>query len=147
MEENVFEKYKLMRYSIQLKDVRLISLNCNNHVIDNKEDFSKKISIRMHREIKLISSEEIEIFLRILVDFKDENGPFTVDVTYAGICKAIKELSETDFKEYAYEQVVPLLLPYIRECVSNTISRMRLPIFYLPTIDVLQTFEVNQIRQ
>lgn len=44
---------------------------------------------------------------------------------------------------YMIDQVVPLLLPYVREIVSSTMARMNLPIFTIPTMDVLDSIEAN----
>ncbi|ASI84721.1 hypothetical protein FORC48_3641 [Bacillus cereus] len=147
--KETMEYYKIIRYHIQLKDVRLISLQCKNFITDDTEEVNKRVSVKMTREVKLVNDRHAEILLHTKVGFKEEDqlkAPFSIDITYGGLCYAIPEadLTVEEFEQYAYDQVVPLLLPYVRECVSNNLARMQLPIFYLPTMDVIKTMESNK---
>lgn len=135
--------YKLMNNSIQFLDVELVSMNCIKREIDPTEaqDMDYEVKISMTREVQLISEDKAHIFLHSKVGI--ENGPFDFDITYKGLCVTTKELDAPSFEQYAYNYVVPLLLPYVRECIGSTMARMGLPIFTLPTIDVLDTIEEN----
>jgi len=144
MEE--LEYYKLIRNSIQLQDVRLLSLEFRSNDWE-KERPKSGISLQIHRSAQVLDERRAEINLQVGISFKEDKGPFNANITYGGLCVATQELNEEEFKEYVYEQVVPLLLPYVRECVSSTLAKMRLPIFYLPTIDVLETLKKNKIKE
>lgn len=146
--KDTIDYYKFIRYHIQLKEVRLISLQCKNFVTNDTEDLNKRVSVKMTREVNLVNERVAEILLHTKVGFKEEENtkiPFSIDVTYGGLCYIIPEaeLKTEDFEQYAYDQVVPLLLPYVRECVSNTLAKMQLPVFYLPTMDVIKSIESN----
>ncbi|MFE4201141.1 hypothetical protein [Aneurinibacillus aneurinilyticus] len=135
-----FETYKIMRNHTRLVDVELVSMECEKN--DTNQD-EVDITLRIQRGINIVNSKEADIFLRTVVSTEKEESPFSFDIVYKGKCISIGELSDNDFKEYAYAQIVPLLLPYARECIASTMARMKLTVYTIPTIDVLQTLEVN----
>ncbi len=65
-------------------------------------------------------------------------------MVYSGECTLLDNDEMLNFKDYCDKQVVPLLLPYIRENVSNTLIRMSLPNFTVPTIDVVASYIKNE---
>ncbi|MHC8514499.1 protein-export chaperone SecB [Sporosarcina sp. ITBMC105] len=141
----ILEYYKTIKNSVQLFDAELIKLNCSKNESLGKKGHNEgeklEVKITLNREVKLISDSEAYIYLHSEVGITD--GPFNFEITYRGLCLTREKIDESSFEEYAYNQVVPLLLPYVRECVSSTMARMGLPIFTLPTIDVLNTMEAN----
>jgi preprotein translocase subunit SecB len=132
------EYYKLIRNNVQLRDVELLSLECHKNDGEDKD-----IVLELSRAVNIIKSDEAEIQLQAKVRFVNE-GPFEFDMVYKGVCFTLNELKEEDFKEYAYEQVVPLLLPYARECIASTMARMGLSIYTIPTMDILASLELNR---
>ncbi|MED1607741.1 protein-export chaperone SecB [Cytobacillus kochii] len=134
------EYYNFIRNSIQLVDAELISMTCKS---DKSFQSENEIEIPMlfQRRVELISQNKMEIYLRAEVGMKD--GPFYFDIEYRGKCLALSEIEEKEFERYSLDQVVPLLLPYVRECVTSTMAKMDLPIYTIPTMDVLGTLEVN----
>ncbi|NRD78549.1 protein-export chaperone SecB [Bacillus sp. BRMEA1] len=136
--ENTLDYYKLIRNSVQLRKVELISLNCVKREFEGP---GKQVQIFLKREVNMLSEDTVEIYLHSNVGIKE--GPFEFDVLYKGVCKSSIKLSKPQFEQYAYDQVVPLLLPYLRECIASTMARMALPIYTLPTLDVLDTLEAN----
>ncbi|PEK36076.1 MULTISPECIES: protein-export chaperone SecB [Bacillus cereus group] len=140
-----FEYYKLIRNNVQLQDVRLISIECHNLISESNEGESREVAVRVKRNVELLDDNCAEITMQAWIGFDDQEGPFEFTIVYGGLCVSDESLVPEEFKKYAYDQVVPLLLPYVRECVSSTMARMNLPIFYLPTLDVLETLKVNEI--
>lgn len=139
---NSEEYYKLIRYSVQVLDVELVELYCKKNKRGNLGD-SREISLKISREVGEVSDEILDVYLAVKLTGPDEF--FDIELVYKGICRNLdKKLNEELFKEYAYNQIVPLLLPYARECISNTLARMQLPIYLIPTMDVLQTIEENK---
>lgn len=141
----MIEYYKLINNSIQFLDVELVSLNCVKREIEivpeEAKDSDFEVKILMRREVQLISENEANIFLHSKVGIPD--GLFDFEITYKGLCITTRELDAPSFEQYAYNQVVPLLLPYVRECISSTMARMGIPVFTLPTIDVLDSIGEN----
>ncbi|MDX6045519.1 MULTISPECIES: protein-export chaperone SecB [Bacillus cereus group] len=148
---DTLEYYKIIRYNIQLRDVRLISSKFEN-LIASKSDTEKineHITLQLKSDVKLLNERKAEIILHAWIGFDEKEegqAPFSFEVVYGGLCVVAtdEELSPETLKKQAYDQVVPLLLPYVREFVSSTLSRMKLPIYYLPTVDVLNTLEANE---
>lgn len=139
---NSEEYYKLIRYSVQVLDVELVELNCKKNKQGSLGD-SREISLKISREVGEISGEILDVYLA--VKLIGPNEFFDIELVYKGICRNLdKTLNEDLFKDNAYNQIVPLLLPYARECISNTLARMQLPIYLIPTMDVLQTIEENK---
>jgi preprotein translocase subunit SecB len=135
------EYYKFIRNSIQFHNVELVSMNCMKRDLNLVKESGNEVYISLHREVKLLSENQAEITLHSKIGIED--GPFEFDIVYKGHCNAMIELSNLQFEQYAYDQVVPLILPYVRECVASTMARMGLPIFTLPTMDVLDAIEAN----
>lgn len=135
-----FEYYKLIRNKVQLHKVELLSMNCFKQ--DQVKKDKQEVQIAFHRNINALSDDKIEIILKSRIGI--EEGLFQFDITYKGICFSTdKSISRVQLEQYAYDQVVPLLLPYVRECVASTMARMGLPIFTLPTMDILDAIEAN----
>ncbi|WP_305961042.1 MULTISPECIES: protein-export chaperone SecB [Terrabacteria group] len=142
--EDLMGYYTLCSNSVQLDEVKLEQMNCINRGLGNSA--KKEVEISLQRKVELIDSAKAEIALRARVGFEEE-GPFFFDIVYSGVCILSDPSKEDEFEKYTYDQVVPLLLPYLRECVASTLSRMDLPIFTIPTIDVLKTLEVNKSNE
>jgi preprotein translocase subunit SecB len=141
---DTYEYYKLIRNSVQLFDAELVSMNCINRK-DQNQDGEVNVPIVLQREVKIVEDDRAEIYLRAQVG--SEEAPFYFDIVYKGVCVAFTDLDKNQFEQYAYDQVVPLLLPYTRECVSSTMARMDLPIFTIPTMDILDSMEANSHPQ
>ncbi|ATL41681.1 protein-export chaperone SecB [Bacillus velezensis] len=136
--------YTLCANSVQLDEVKLEQMNCINRGLENRVE--NEVEISLQRRVELIDSSKAEIALRARVGFEEE-GPFFFDIVYSAVCNLSDPSKEDEFEKYTYDQVVPLLLPYVRECVASMLSRMGLPIFTIPTIDVLKTLEVNKSNE
>lgn len=139
--DKLLEEYKIARNSIQLIDVELMVLNCEKNISVDKE--GKGLSLEIKREVGDIDNNKLDAFLHVDIIGPDEI--FKIHLILRGICnRGNREITDNQFKEYAHSQIVPLLLPYARECISNTLIRMKLPNFHLPTIDVLETLKANK---
>lgn len=138
---STLEYYKMIKNSVKLVEVELLSMNCYKRDTGKKEDKGGEVHILLQRDVNLISSDQVEIILKSRIGIED--GPFEFNIVYKGLCVSSMELSNHQLEQYAYDQIVPLLLPYLRECVASTMARMRLPIFTLPTMDVLDSIEAN----
>lgn len=137
MNDQLKEYYELIRYSVDLQDIRLKSLQCQR--LDGE---NRNIVLKLQRNVEVVDGRA-KIDLSAIVTFEEE-GPFYIETELEGLCVPTREISEEELKEYAYEQVTPLLLPYVREIVTNALSRMDLPIYYIPTMDVLKSLEANK---
>ncbi|MGE9751344.1 protein-export chaperone SecB [Bacillus inaquosorum] len=135
-----FEYYKLIKTAVQLREVKLDSINCTLLDASSK---NRNLSLELNRHVEVISDREAHIKLHAKVHFKEE-GPFSIDVVYFGKTELLDEnLDKRYFEEYNLNSVVPLLLPYARECVSSLISRMGFPVYTIPTMDILESLNEN----
>lgn len=141
---DVWNYYKMIRYNIQLADVELVEMECKkNDDFENEKELQLKSLVETKSELV---DGECFIYSRVILDFNGEEpgeGPFFIKVAYRGVCIQNGSLDEETFKTQSEEQAVTFLLPYLRECVSELLSRMKLPIYYLPTLDVLQSMKAN----
>lgn len=142
---DIKEYYKLIRNSVQLIDVNLVKMTCINNTRvyqdESEEEKSHHVHLAFKRSVTILSENtaEISLFSKIGV----EDGPFDFEIEYRGICITTIEIDKDSFEQYSYNQVVPLLIPYVRECVASTMAKMGLPIFTIPTMDVLDSIEEN----
>ncbi|MFD2618617.1 protein-export chaperone SecB [Terrilactibacillus laevilacticus] len=136
---SVYEAYKCIVNSVQLEKVELVSMNCTQKKKERTGNVS--VSVRFKRKVELIDDKTALIFLHTKVG--EGSCPFDFEIVYSGKCKCKNDSTTSTFEEYAEAQVIPLLLPYVRECIASTLARMGLPIFTIPTIDVLNSFEAN----
>lgn len=136
-----FDKYKTIKNHVQLQEVELVSLACERLAGNNTE-----IQMNTERKIDVINEKTVEIFLRVNIDFESD-APFRMTVVYKGTCVSLVDINEETLKNYAFSIAVSLLLPYARECVASTMARMGLPVFNLPTIDILATLQGNESNQ
>lgn len=137
------EYYKFIANSVQFKKAELVSMNCEkNDISEDSKGKELGVNLAFQRETRLIKDATVEVILHTYLSVP--NDLFKFEIIYKGICiKLDPKISETAFEQYAYDQVVPLLLPYVREIVSSTMARMNLPIFTIPTMDVLDSIEAN----
>ncbi|NMA69840.1 MAG: hypothetical protein GX958_10540 [Desulfitobacterium sp.] len=140
----MFDYYKLIRNSTQLVDAQLLSISATR-----KEMIEGEISINLKLDRDVSIEDEIygQIYLIAIVEGIHEGSKdevFTLNIKYRGLCKKHNEVSSEKYKKYLYDQVVPLLLPYARECISESMRRMGLEPFYIPTMDVLSSVKANK---
>lgn len=139
------EYYKIIKNKVQFVHAELVSMNCVKNEVtpehEGEEEKSYEVKISMSREVGTVLENKADFFLHSKVGIPE--GPFDFEITYKGVCIATDELDKVSFEQYVYNQIVPLLLPYVRECVSSTMARMSLPIFTLPTMDILDSLEAN----
>jgi preprotein translocase subunit SecB len=134
--------YKLIRNNVQLTKVELISMECYKRDVKLEE---KQITLKLQSGVNLLDSKKAEAILRTIVGWEEEEeGPFLFTIVYRGICESKGEAEGEEFEEYVSHQVVSLLLPYARECVATTLARMNLPIYTIPTMDVLGSLHANK---
>ncbi|ATC52505.1 MULTISPECIES: protein-export chaperone SecB [Bacillus] len=138
----IYKQYEIAYNSIQLQNVQLESLNCINRGIEEFDENSE-LDLEFFRKVDLENETKAKISLKAIVGFK-EKGPFLIEMVYSGECTLLDNDEMLNFKDYCDKQVVPLLLPYIRENVSNTLIRMSLPNFTVPTIDVVASYIKNE---
>ncbi|WP_342576452.1 protein-export chaperone SecB [Paenibacillus sp. FSL M8-0142] len=141
--EEVWNYYRLIRFNIQLEEVELLKMECEKFDVLNITDEPVPLKLNLEVRSSLKNDSFVEVFLRVTIDF-DENKPFFVRVVYKGVFSQNGTLNEEDFRSQAEDQAVPLLLPYVREYVSDAISRMGYSPYYLPTMDVLQSLSNNK---
>lgn len=134
---HLLDYYKFIRNSTQLVDVWLHSVHS-----EKKDGGDKRLGLRFSRDVVVVNETQAELTLDVEIDFEGE-GPFSISVVYKGTCEALEDITPEELQRYAYDQVVPLLLPYAREYISDTLRRMSLPIFTIPTMDVLRSLSEN----
>ncbi|MED1024619.1 protein-export chaperone SecB [Bacillus licheniformis] len=135
------EYYKLIKTTVQLREVKLNSINCS--LLDENSK-NRNLSLHLKRQVEIISDTEALIKLHANIHFK-ENAPFLIDVVYQGKTHLLDETVDRDtFEKYNHDSVVPLLLPYARECVSSLLAKMSFPIYTIPTMDILESIKQNQ---
>lgn len=143
--EEIWKYYQLIRFNIQLEEVELMEMQCEKFEISDISDEPVPMKLGIEVRSALQDEKTIETFLRVTIDF-EKNKPFFVRVIYKGVFSQNGALDEDNFRSQAEDQAVPLLLPYIREYVSDVISRMGYSPYYLPTIDVLKSLASNKQR-
>ncbi|HZK25187.1 MAG TPA: hypothetical protein VFC74_07340, partial [Oscillospiraceae bacterium] len=127
----------IIKDSIQLVDARLIYLQCE--LLSGNDNF---ITTTFERNVELISDKDANIYLSTTLEF-EKDSQFSLHCIHKGHCLATLDLNEVEFERYLYSIAVPLLLPYARECVANTMIRMGLAPYNLPTMDILLSDESN----
>ena len=141
----MLDHYKLIRNSVQIMDVELISLECSKSENISSDD-DMNVNLDIQRKVGSLDKSNGEIYLKVQFEvMHDDEILISISLAYKGICVNTSEtLGEEDFKIYLYDQVVPLLLPYARECIASVMTRMKLSPFYIPTMDVLISLKVNK---
>ncbi|THF80815.1 protein-export chaperone SecB [Cohnella fermenti] len=135
---DLFKKFVFVKNHIQLLNVSLSELTCSRE----QGSHTHLTAQFEHRFGRLTDREKISIYLKVSIDF-EELGMFRISCTHEGIVAASNELPEEDLEEYLEDQIVPLLLPYARECIASTLARMQVPPYTLPTMDVLQSLAAS----
>lgn len=139
--KDALEYYKFIRNTVQFIDVELVESNCKRKYIELKEH--NDIELNFTREVELEETGKLsQVYLT--THLKGPEELFDIQVKFKGVCEKIDlSIENAEFAKYSHDQIVPLLLPYAREFISNTLVRMQLPIFLLPTMDILKSLEAN----
>jgi len=137
--EQAWNQYKFAKFHIQMNDVEMVSLKCENY---GEEQPSRSLKTIFKTKSELVD-DLCCIYLKVELSF-EEKGPFSIEVEYKGTCEQSGELADKQFLELSEGQTVSLLLPYARESISSALARMKLPIYYLPTLDILESIKLNK---
>lgn len=138
----VFElnEVNFQRNSIQLDSVELLEIKFSNTKEDGKE--YKNLPFGLKRAVE-IEGDFAYIFLKARIGEEEESG-FTMNIEYKGKVTRINEsINLEELKQYSFDHVIPMLLPYIRETLSSILNRTDLPHFMLPTMDVINYLKTN----
>lgn len=131
----------LVNHKIQLKSVHMIKVEAAyNHDVslDEKRD---KLTVEVANNGNVINKYQSEAILELKVFFEDvEPSPFNIHVVFRGLCETEEDIPEHLLKKFAELQSIPLLWPYIRQALSDIMTKMSIDPILLPTMDVLQTF-------
>lgn len=145
--ESIYDAYKFSRHIIQMKDARIIECNFENRKpFLSEQSFNIKFSLK--RNVKLISPNLCHGFLNAqihIVSKKDNELIMPISIKSVGSFSLVKEenLEDDEFVKQVSLQLVPQLLPYIRESLSM-ISAISLAVpIILPTMDIIQSIRVN----
>lgn len=148
--QSIFDEYKFSRHMIQMRDARIIGCDFENkNPFSGESSFNIKFSLK--RNVKLISPDLCHGFLYAHIDIaskKDDKLVMPIDIKCMGnfILSEGESLGEDEFVRQVALQLVPQLLPYVRELLS-TISTMSLAVpIILPTMDVIQSIRLNKGR-
>lgn len=135
MEEQFINQISFERNAIQLIEVELWNVlfsNNREHMIEDTQ-----LDFELHTRTVGVTSSEIDIFLLAIIGDEEKTG-FSMHIEYRGRVNSTKEdILNEELEEYAQQNIIPMLLPYIREISSALISRTKLPTLMLPTLDVI----------
>lgn len=130
--KDFLNEISFQRNSIQLRRVELIEVAFKNSGdIEQNED----LSFSLHRSAE-IDKECVNIYLTAEIGHSNIAG-FSMNIKYRGEVYSLNDISMEELENYALQNVIPMLLPYIREVSSSLIGRTELPSFMLPTLDVI----------
>lgn len=128
---DVLNNLIFQRNSIQLRYVELLEVSFENVGINEYTDLPFAIYRNAENE-----NDYVNIYLTAEIGSLEVTG-FKMTVKYKGQVYAVQDINKEELKNYALQNVVPMLLPYVREVSSSLISRTELPNFMLPTLDVI----------
>lgn len=140
----MLEMKELVLHPIQLIGVELIECNLFKNVNFKEKAILDDMSVNLKAWSKL-EEEDRKIgytYLNVIIDFESSVKPFSINITYRGVCLLdnIKS-SESQFKAFLEAQGVKLLCPYIKPAVADFMIKMDIDPLKLPTLDVLKTME------
>ncbi len=119
---------------IYIKDVSFESPQ-SPKVFSDDVSWSPEISMDLNSESKAISENIYEVILRVTVTSKFEDKTvFLVEVKYAGIF-TIANMEEAQLKGMLGSYCPNLLFPYVRETVSDLISKGGFPQLLLTPVN------------
>ena len=83
------------------------------------------------------------LFAEIKVNLAEDvsEPPFIFNFKLVGIFKQIKGKENLSLEEFSKKQAPALLIPYVREIISNITSRTSLPVLIIPPINVFALLE------
>jgi preprotein translocase subunit SecB len=128
-----YEEYQIIRSKVQLKNAFLHELS-----VSRGEGEDNRLHVKISHSQGNHNENKMDIYIKVEIKFI-ETGPFELTCIYKGLLQAEESLDKNEFVKFAKEHTVPFLLPYARECVSSTLAQMQLPVYTLPTIDILNS--------
>lgn len=129
---------KIHHHDIQLKSVRVISLNSfisSDLNDDNTEVINVETSIGNFGEV--LSDTKGKSFLKTKVEGTNEGLTiFEIEVVYEGLCESIERVDKDEFEFFLEVQSVPMLWSYTRETINNMMLKMNLKPILLPVLNI-----------
>lgn len=142
----MFNWENIIFHPIQLVKTELIKLRTEK--LKDIEPFKFR-NIPFLLEVKswseAIDNANGNIYVTLQLGATEENEKiFEIEVVYKGSCiNNDATISKDDFQKFLEIQSVRFLWPYLREVVSDVMSKMGLIPQPLPTIDILNTLKKN----
>ncbi|EGA88436.1 hypothetical protein GPDM_15154 [Planococcus donghaensis MPA1U2] len=131
----------LSEHKIQLLEVQLVEMNVKFGTDYDLTKIKDHLAIQLSNGSRIIDKYRGEALLEMRMVVEDSECPLEVVIKYVGQCRTVSELTEDELKIFLEYQSIPLLWPYIRQAVSDTMTKMSIPPILLPTIDVLETLK------
>lgn len=133
-------------HNIQLKKVRLISLNSSiNKDIEEYIDKGLKVETKVGNFSEVVNDKKGKAYLKTIVEGIQEDEPmFKIEVVYEGICESKKSVDKEELKFYLEIQSIPMLWSFARETINNIMVKMELKPVLLPTLNI--TDMINEIK-
>ena len=147
-QQSIFDAYKFSRHMIQMTDARIIGCD-----FENKKPFlgepSYHIKFFLKRGVKLVTSNLCHGFLYAQINVFSKTShelvlPIEIKCIGNFSLREGAQLGENEFVKQVELQLVPQLLPYVREALSM-VSTMSLAVpLILPTMGVIQSIRANK---
>lgn len=120
-------------HPVQLKNVDLLSVECNKY--ENYNAQNKEVNINV-----TIDATEIQDNMgTTIMEMKIEGEGFCFLIKQNGLFKFSLEKKKSVLKQFLETQGVKLMWPYFREVIFDISGRMLEQPISIPTIDVLET--------
>ena len=135
------EGVQLVIQTIYAKDISFEAPNSPEIFL---EQYKPEISVNLNNRVKDLENDSYETELQVTVTSKvGEKTPFIAEVKYGGVF-AIKGMDEETRSRLLRTFCCEQLLPYVREAISEAVSRGGFPRFVLQPINFNSLYQQAQ---
>lgn len=135
------EPLKLNHYSVEKIDFHL------NKGFNPKAAPTVSLNPDFRRNIRRIDENKALVELTVIIQTKDIQLPFYLEVTIGGLF-TLEHWEETeDKKNLMKNQTIAILFPLVRSLVTVVTANSNIPPLMLPMLDVAALFEESEKRK
>lgn len=126
---------------IFLDTVRLVrcSFKMNETYVPAESPREVRFDFNVQRQFP--AATELSVIASISLFKNDANAPYSLEVAFEAICHVDDMVNSERLKQFALYNAPGILIPYLREAISNITSRSGYAALVMPPVDIKSLVE------
>ena len=131
-------------FSLAIESIRLFK---SNFMVNPEFKFPENGSIPLDPKINVISEiRKRVLFVELNVIIAEKEKPFKFDISYIGLFKLQKDISQEETNKIICLNCAPIMFPYIREHVADITMKAGYPPYHMQPVNFVKIYEDSKAK-